>query len=166
MTTTKEIRTREFHENELQAIRNRASADAERRREYDDDRALSAWAEGASIDFHQFALKLIADGMTATFPALYEGDRFVVADLIKTDFGLCWRLADVEADLIKRRGKRFIPWAKGSTSRIQKTLGLHECRARFPVEAEVESRCAFVGSVVTFVPVKASVQPLSKEVQE
>lgn len=79
MTTTKEIRTREFHENELQAIRDRASADAERRREYDDDRDLSAWAEGASIDFHQFALKLIADGMTATFPALYEGDRFVVA---------------------------------------------------------------------------------------
>ena len=112
------------------------------------------------------SLKLIADGMTATFPALYEGDRFVVADLIKTDFGLCWRLADVEADLIKRRGKRFIPWAKGSTSRIQKTLGLHECRARFPVETEVESRCASVGSPVMFVPVKASVQPLSKEVQE
>ena len=31
MTTTKEIRTREFHENELQAIRDRASADAERK---------------------------------------------------------------------------------------------------------------------------------------
>ena len=76
------------------------------------------------------------------------------------------RLADVEADLIARRGKRFIPWAKGSTSRIQKTLGLHECRARFPVETEVESRCASVGTPVMFVPVKASVQPLSKEVQE
>ena len=163
---TKEIRTREFHESALQAIRDRASADADRRREYDDDRALSAWAEGATVDFHQFALKLIADGMTATFPALYEGERFVRAELISTDFGLCWRLADVEADLIKRRGKRFIPWAKGRTSRVQKALGLHECRARFPVEAEVESRCAFVGSVVTFVPVKASVEPLSKEVAQ
>ena len=80
--------------------------------------------------------------MTATFPALYEGDRFVVADLIKTDFGLCWRLADVEADLIKRRGKRFIPWAKGGTSRVQKALGLHECRARFAAHPVAQANAA------------------------
>lgn len=61
----------------------------------------------------------------AQFWGLYQGTRRIKARLIEDGFGkLCWHIHKDEQELIKARGKAFIP--QGVRSRVQKQLGLTE----------------------------------------
>jgi hypothetical protein len=94
----------------------------ESRERFDTDGFLSNWASGLGANLANTRADLLDAGKVAKFPGLYEGDRRVKARTIRTKFGNSWLLHEDEADLIERRGKKFLPW--GPRSRIHKSLGL------------------------------------------
>jgi hypothetical protein len=101
---------------------------------------ISEYVMGLSGDLN-YRLKLAreeidaADG-TAEFVGLYAGDGRVAARVIGTKFGSAWLLADSEADLIARRGKKFLP--TGTKSRVLRDLGLAERPERAPAGAVLD----------------------------
>jgi len=73
------------------------------------------------------------------FTGLYEGDRRVAAKsgVSETQYGYSfyWLLDDSEVDLIRRRGKKFLPQTSASgTSRVQSSLGLREVSELAPAK--------------------------------
>ena len=83
--------------------------------------------------------KIVANGGLGVMAGLYEGERRVSAKIITTKFGKAWLLNDNEADLIKLRGKPYLPF--GKTSRVLKNLGLSQCDELAPATA-VLTNCA------------------------
>jgi hypothetical protein len=77
-----------------------------------------------------------AAGGTAEFTGLYAGDRRVAARVINTKFGAAWLLDDSEAELIAKRGKKFLP--TGANSRVLRDLGLAERAERAPAGAVLD----------------------------
>lgn len=90
----------------------------------DTDGFVSQWASGISADLDRAKAALIEAGKVSRFIGLYEGDRRVKAKLISTRFGTSWLLHEDEAELIRARGKPFLP--TGRNSRILKSLNLAE----------------------------------------
>jgi hypothetical protein len=90
----------------------------------DTDGFVSQWANNINASLDRRKADLIDEGKLARFKGLYDGDRRVKAKQIETKFGFAWLLHDDEADLIARRGKKFLP--TGKRSRILKKLGLSE----------------------------------------
>jgi hypothetical protein len=95
----------------------------------DTDGFLSQWASGITGNLKQTEADLLENDLQSEFDGLYEGDRRVKAKPITTQYGMCWVLHDDETNLIKRRGKPFIPYAptyRNAKSRVHKELGLSQ----------------------------------------
>jgi len=92
----------------------------------DTDGFLTQWAHGINARLERTKAMLMENDKTHEFIGLFEGNRRVKAREIRTKFGTAWLLHEDEADLIARRGKKFLP--TGENSRILKNLGLREAR--------------------------------------
>jgi len=105
----------------------------------DTDGFVSQWASGLNSELHTLLADIIDRGNRWEFCGLFQGQRRVKAKLISTTFrhhrSSCWLLHDDEQDLIKRRGKKFLPC--GKKSRILKGLGLVESRELAPAWASI-----------------------------
>jgi hypothetical protein len=103
----------------------------------DTDGFLSQWASQESARKCRIQADIIEKGGVECFTGLYEGDRRVKARFgSSTHYGqisFWWLLHEDEADLIQRRGKKFLP--TGEKSRVQKQLGLSERFEYAPAEA-------------------------------
>jgi len=113
----------------------------------DTDGFLSQWASGINAQLDRTKAGLIEDGKTALFDGLFEGDRRVKAKIIRTQFGSCWLLHDDEADLIERRGKKFLP--TGDNSRVLRDLGLRQAGERAPAWAAFGGEGRGLGSLTS-----------------
>ena len=91
----------------------------------DTDGFLTQWAGGITANLHQEKARIYRHNGFAAFTGLYEGDRRVKARIVEGKFGDSWLLDDAEA---AKFGRKFIP--TGSTSRIQKSLGLSQRREK------------------------------------
>ena len=116
----------------MTAKEHRAKAAASRR-------FLSQWGSGLNARLHDLFADIIDKGHRWEFVGLFDGDRRVKAKVIATKFehhrSHCWLLHDDEKDLIKRRGKKFLPC--GKNSRILKGLGLVESLELAPAWAAI-----------------------------
>jgi len=107
----------------------------------DTDGFLSQRASQQTAREHLIQAEIIENGGVEEFVGLYEGDRRVKARFgSSTHYGhvsFYWLLHDDEADLIARRGKKFLP--TGENSRVQKQLGLSERPEHAPAKAKLNS---------------------------
>lgn len=105
----------------------------------DTDGFLSQWASGLSASLDRAKAEIREHGDTAEFVGLYDGNRRVAARIIESQFGhtirLSWLLSDAEA---AKYGRQFVP--TGSTSTIQKKLGLREAREMAPAWARIDGK--------------------------
>lgn len=101
----------------------------------DTDGFLTQWASGIGAELDRTKADLTEDGETSVFNGLYEGDRRVKAKIIFSQYGAAWLLHEDEADLIERRGKKFLP--TGDNSRILRDLGLRQAGERAPAWATI-----------------------------
>jgi hypothetical protein len=148
-----EIRTIEYHRNEIEASAKRN----QRRLDYDvEDVALSSWGDSQMISFHTMAINLLENGQEAGIdgPAadkriLWDKQRDceVDAKVIPTQYGSCWIL---ETDEEQRYGRKFIPI--GERSRVQKGLGLEERWELRACSRYAGTACAGIGMPVSFFP--------------
>jgi hypothetical protein len=104
----------------------------------DTDGFLTQWASGLSAQLASKKAEIVENGNKAEFAGLYEGTRRVMARIIQTQYGSCWLLHDSEADLMAKRGSRFVP--TGDNSRIQKRLGLSQRFEMAPAWAKMDGR--------------------------
>jgi len=88
-----------------------------------------------------------AAGGTAEFTGLYAGDRRVAARVINTKYGTAWLLDDSEAELITKRGKKFLP--TGANSRVLRDLGLAERAERAPAGAVLDGEGSGWAALIT-----------------
>ena len=111
------------------------------------DNAMSAWGNSVTSRMHRHAIKVLENGMRDMHPVLMQGRRMVKAKLIHTKFGTSWMLDDSEQDLIKARGKKFLPtdWNKKNRSRVLKQLGLRQTVRLVKVEPVVFFSCNSIG---------------------
>ncbi len=86
-------------------------------------------------------------GGTAQFAGLFEGDRRVKAQEVSTQWGIAWVLHEDEADLISRRGKKFLPF--NPKSRVLRELGLRQGKEIAPAAACLDGRGRGLGSLHT-----------------
>lgn len=119
----------------------------------DTDGFLSQWASGINASLNRVKADLIENGKVDTFVGLFEGDRRVKAKEIRTKFGSAWLLHDDEQDLIRRRGRKFLP--TGNRSRILKELGLRQANEEAPAWACISGQGAGLSgaansTVITF----------------
>lgn len=99
----------------------------------DTDGFLSQWASNLTSNLHRAKAEIAARGGKHHFTGLYEGDRRVAARMIDTQFGDAWLLREDEA---AKFGRKFIP--TGSTSRIQKKLGLAQRKEWDRADAKID----------------------------
>lgn len=99
----------------------------------DTDGCVSQWCHSLSAREASARADILRDGGMAVFTGLYEGERRVRAKRIDTQYGTSWLLDATESDLIRRRGKKFLP--TGKSSRVLKSLGLSERPERAPAWA-------------------------------
>ena len=113
----------------------------------DTDGFLSQWASGLNAELNMRKAQITEAGMKAEFPGLWEGDRRVKARIIHTTHPRgwgeqsSWLLHEDEADLIARRGKKFIPtaWDNSPRSTLVK-LGLRQRTELAPAWAKMDGR--------------------------
>lgn len=104
----------------------------------DTDGFLSQWASGLNAQLERRKADLVDAGKMAVFTGLFEGDRRVKARMITTKYGVAWLLHEDEAELIERRGKKFLP--TGKKSRVLRNLGLAERAELAPAWAKMDGR--------------------------
>ena len=90
----------------------------------DTDGFLSQAASQAVASLNMDKAGVCRAGGMAEFWGLYEGDRRVKARIIDGKYGSSWLLHEDEAELIEKRGKKFLPMDYYGKSRIHKQLGL------------------------------------------
>jgi hypothetical protein len=164
MSTRYPIKTVAHHEKELERLYAKAKVDAERREDMElSDYCVSAWGEGAMVDYHRKALEIAKAGYAAPMTVLVETatGREVRARWVLGDYGPQWLLARDEHDLIAKRGKQYLP--TGQNSRILKSLGLHEEVREVPVRDYFEAHCAYVGAPMSFGLVRTDLEELLEE---
>jgi len=87
----------------------------------DTDGWLSQWCHTLMADLRMRQADIIDAGGKSQFIGLYLGERRVAAKLIKTKYGMSWRLREDEQEWA---GRAWVPF--GPTSLVQKRLGLTE----------------------------------------
>lgn len=87
----------------------------------DTDGWLSQWCHTLMADLRMRQADIIDAGGKSQFIGLYRGEQRIAAKLIKTKYGMSWRLREDEQEWA---GRAWIPF--GATSLVQKRLGLSE----------------------------------------
>lgn len=126
-------KTAEDYRKEARAAQQRRDDSWERS---DTDGFVTQWACGLSASLANTRATILENDGKAEFTGLYEGTRRVVARTIRTQYGSCWLLHESEAELISKRGSKFVP--VGGNSRVQKKLGLRECLELAPAWAALD----------------------------
>lgn len=110
-----------------------------REKEKASDESFNNTACNPTIDLHSQLYHTLAEiqenGGKAWFTILCDNKdcNMIDAKIIVTQFGVTWILGDKDAEKL---GRRFVP--VGSTSTIQKKLGVHEESRLFPAWAKLK----------------------------
>lgn len=152
-----EIKTIEYHKNELKQI-DVVETDREKRNSDMDDSSLSRWSSNSVIIFNQLAIKYLEEGLAFTgtekpyakLKMLLDKNDNIVAkeEIMESSYGkkhYKWKLLPEYATLI---GRKTVP--AGSNSRIQKKLELKEERKLAEIQRGLVARCAHIGSPISF----------------
>jgi hypothetical protein len=148
-----------YRGNEADAVALRAMAAASRKAAHDSfercdtDGFLSQCALDITARQFERQAHIAEAGGLAEFTGLYQGERRVAARLVPGFRGRStWLLRDDEAE---RFGRRFVPFAAGRSSRVQKALGLAERAEMAPAIACLAgSGTGLSGCASAFVSVK------------
>ena len=113
----------------------------------DTDGFMSQWSSNINGRLELTRADIAEAGGTAQFAGLFEGDRRVKAQQVSTRWGLAWVLHEDEAELLSRRGKKFLPF--NPKSRVLRELGLRHGKEIAPAAASLDGEGRGLGSLHT-----------------